>query len=63
MLHPLKPYVDREEPPTCLARELLNITALVMSYAPFDYVLRTTVDTRIEYDWLNNSCWGLFLDG
>jgi hypothetical protein len=63
MLHPLEPYVDREEFFTRLTRELLDISVLVMAYTPFDYVLRTAVDTSIKENWLDNSWRGLFLNG
>ena len=62
MLHSLKTNIHCEEFSTTLARKLLNVTVLVVAYAPFDNRLRTAVDASVENDWFDNSCRRLFLN-
>jgi transposase-like protein len=63
MLHSLEADVDREEFPTRFGGEFLNVSVLVVTDTPLDYVLRTTVDTSVEHDWFDNSWSGLFSNG
>jgi hypothetical protein len=59
VLHPFKAKINSEEFPTSLTGELLDVSVLVVAYAPFDYVWRSAVNASLEADWLDNSCLNL----
>jgi hypothetical protein len=54
MLHSFKSNVDGEVSTARLAGELLNVTVLVVTDAPFDQMIRTTVDTSVNVDWFDD---------